>query len=61
MKSIQDVCAIISEIVSTGVEKALDTTDTRHTYKDFALVLSHKVSKVPWDQVHPPLSDLGLI
>ena len=60
MKTPQHVCDVLSEIVSTGVEKALETNENAPSYKDFALILSHKVKNSNWAHITPPLADVGL-
>ena len=54
----QDVCELLSEIVSSGVEKALGPLDMRRSSKDFALILSHKVQNAKWGEVAPSLSEI---
>ena len=44
MRSVDDLCNVMSEIIASGIEKANESTDGKTTYKDLAsyVVLIHK-------------------
>ena len=54
-----NVCDLVSELISPGVEKCTNSKTDRDHRKDLCLVVSHALSNVPWSHIIPPFVELG--
>ena len=53
-----DVCNLVSERVSSGVEKCMDPDSNKDAYHNLFLVVSHALSKVHWKSISPSFAEL---
>ena len=61
LSTAQNLCDLVSELISSGVEKCVDGDASADLYKDLFLIVSHALSKVDWAALTPSFAELSKV